>query len=295
MQKVVDLLRNNCCIFIGAGIPNALGFPLWSGIANDLINFTWDKKKEFTGNQLTLSIKQELEDFVRKGKPITAITYCRDRLKEIGQEKEYQSKIISLLQNEEKCRSAKDNPVYLQLEKLLKGSRVLQTNLDRSIQTHCNFKSYANNNLPNTFQTPCLIYLHGIITDPSSWIMTTDEYNKYYQNNPDFKNFIQNVFRKNDVLFLGYSLSDKEILDQIAQANESGKQYVLVLEEIERNKAFNTVYENELKHYGILVERYNIEKEGYEAFASYLAQINSLLSPPVQPNAQGQDGSRIDE
>lgn len=295
MQKIVDLLKNNCCIFIGAGVPKALGFPLWNQIAKDLIDFTWSKKGEFTSEQLRFSIKQELEDYVIKGKPITAITYCRDLLKKIGQEKEYQIKIISWLHDETKYNLAKDNPVYLQLKKLFKDSLILQTNLDKSIQSCCNLRSYVNNNLPDTIQTPCLIYLHGIITDPSSWIMTTDEYINYYQNDPDFKNFIRNVFRNNDVLFLGYSLSDKEILDKIAQAKGSGKQYIMVLEEIDRDRTSNVIFENELKHYGIIVVRYSIEQEGYYAFASFLAQINSLLSPPVQMNAQGQDGSRIDE
>ena len=79
MQKIVELLKNNCCVFIGAGIPNSLGFPLWDKLANDLIGFVWSKKDNFNKKEFPISMKQELENRV-KGEPLTVITYCRDLL-----------------------------------------------------------------------------------------------------------------------------------------------------------------------------------------------------------------------
>lgn len=294
MQRIADLLKNDCCIFIGAGIPSAIGLPLWNKLAQDLIDYTWAEKNAFASDSLTYSVKQELGDFVQKGKPITAITYCRDLFRGVNRERDYQAKIIEFLHSEVKYSLARTNPVYMQVGKLFKKAIVMQTNLDKSIEEYCNITAYMNTSLPNGASIPYLVYLHGIITDPTSWVMARDEYDNFYQRNQPFLDFIQNVFRGYDVIFLGYSLSDKEILDQIAKVKGAGKQYILVLEEIDRNKSANLVWENELKHYDITVVRYSVEQEGYEAFARFLEGINSLMMPPVQIAKQNQDGSTID-
>ncbi|MCX5815407.1 MAG: SIR2 family protein [Proteobacteria bacterium] len=294
MQGIADLVKKECCIFIGAGIPKTLGFPLWSELVQDLIDYVWSKRKIFVKGELTYSIKQALEDSVRKGKLISAITYCRDRFKSVDQEEDYQKKIVSCLHDEVKYSHVKDADVYIEISKLLNKAAVLQTNLDRSLEKCLSTPTHTNMNLPNPVSVPCLIYLHGIVTDPQSWIITRDEYDNYYQRNPRFVDFIQEVFQRFDVLFIGYSLSDKEILDQIAKVKGSGRQYIFVMEESERNKADNDVVENDLKHYGITVVRYSIENEGFDEFLHFLKKINSLIEPPARVALPGQDGSTLD-
>ncbi len=295
MQSIVNLLKEKCCVFIGAGIPKALGFPLWNELANELVSLVWEKRDAFEEKKLSFSIKEELEGLIKNGKPITAVTYCRDLLKGAGLERDYQTRIVSCLHNETKYGSAKDNLVYMQLKRLFKDTLIVQTNLDKSIQQYCRFPSYINTNLPNPVSTPSLVYLHGVITDPNSWVMARDEYDNFYQRNSNFMSFVQNVFQNFNVLFLGYSLNDKEILDQIAKVKGSGRQYILVLEEIEKNKALNVVFENELQHYEIAVVRYNVERDGYAAFGAFLKEVNSLLTPHVQLAMPANDGSRINE
>lgn len=294
MQRIAEMLKNNCCIFIGAGIPNAIGFPLWNQLVEDLISYAWTQKDTFVKESLTYSIKQELLDFVHKGKLIPVLTYCQDLFRKVNRERDYQAKIIEYLHSETKYSLARTSPVYMQVGKLVKKAVVMQTNLDKSLEEYCRLFPYINTKLPNSASIPCLVYLHGIITDPSSWIMTRGEYDDFYQRTPDFLNFIQNIFRKYNVIFLGYSLSDKEILDQIAKVKGSGRQYILVIEEIERNKSANLVWENELKYYGITVVRYNVEQDGFDAFARFLEGINSLMVPPAQMATQNQNGSTID-
>ena len=294
MQRIVNLLKKDCCIFVGAGIPNAIGFPLWNKLAEDLIEFIWQERNSFTPEVLTFSIKEELIEYVRRGKPITTITYCRDLLRNVDRERDYQAKIIEFLHSDIKYSLTRTNPVYMQVGKLFKKALVLQTNLDKSIEEYCGMITHMNTSLPTVISIPCLVYLHGIITDPTSWIMARDEYDNFYQRNTSFVDFVQKIFREHDVLFLGYSLSDKEILDQIATVKGAGKQYILVLEGIERNKSSNVVWESELKHYEITVVRYNVEQEGYEAFARFLESVVSLMMPPVQVAEQDQDGSTID-
>lgn len=294
MNGIADIIKKECCIFIGAGLPKTIGFPLWHELAQELIDYVWSKREVFVNEELTYSRKQALEDSVKKGKLISAITYCRDRFKDVDQEEDYQKKIVSCLHDETKYSHVKDSDVYIEISKLLNKAAVLQTNLDRSLEKCLSIPTHTNINLPDPVSVPCLIYLHGIVTDPQSWIIARDEYNNYYQRNPGFVNFIQKVFQRFDVLFIGYSLGDKEILDQIAKVNGSGRQYIFVMEEDERIRADNDVVENDLKHYGITVVRYSIEKEGFDAFLHFLKKINSLIEPSTRVALPGQDGSSLD-
>ncbi|MCK5591650.1 MAG: SIR2 family protein, partial [Candidatus Pacebacteria bacterium] len=203
--------------------------------------------------------------------------------------------IIEWLHDKEKYALTRSNPVYRHLDTLTKNTVVLQTNLDKSLERHCNFTTYLNINLPANLPASCLIYLHGEITNPSSWILTRDEYDDFYQRQktPGFVSFIENIFKQKDVLFLGYSLNDKEILDQIAKVKGSGRKYVLVLGEMELEKVRNQIWEQNLKHHEINVVRYDIEKEGYDAFSAFLGSITSLIRPPVQVASADEEGDSL--
>ena len=272
-----------------------LGFPLWNELALDLIDFVWERKLDLNKTKVTYDIVSHLRTFVSNGKLISAITYCRDILRECGKEKEYQDKIKAILYDKDKYNKASANEVYLQLQKLLKKAVVLQTNLDKSIEEFCNLSAHIHTNLPKAISAPCLIYLHGIVTDPSSWIITRDEYDKFYQRSNTLAMFIQSVFKNYDVVFLGYSFSDKEVLDEIAKVAGCGRKYVMVIGEMPLTKGANIVLENEYKYYGIDVVRYNIEQNGYDDFQRFLRDINAALVPPVKIAVQGQDRSRLNE
>lgn len=295
MQKIVDLLQTNSyCVFLGAGIPKVLGFPLWNELALKLVEFLWEEKEIFA-QELKYSVKQELENYVKAGKPITAITYCRDLFCKSGEEDRYIKKIIGWLHDENKYEQAKENDVYVQLRPLLDHAVIIQTNIDKSIESYSKITAYTNNSLPTQIVVPSLIYLHGIVTDPKTWIFDREQYDSFYQRNPKFVQFIKSVFQSYDVLFLGYSLGDKEILDLVAKARSSEKKYLLVLEEIEKDKAKNLIFENDLSHYKIDVIRYSIENNGYKDFLNFLKRLNARLAPMVKLKKPIVDGSMIND
>lgn len=280
INSIVTIIKNNCCLFVGAGIPNAIELPLWKEFANHLINFVWKKRHEIKINTISQSMKEELESNVNKGNLVSVITYCFELF--IGKEKEIIDEVIKVFNDNNKISKANTNAVYNELIKIFSNSMIVQTNLDKSIESISKYPSFINNSLPNYVQTmprPCVIYLHGVITEPNSWILTRDQYISYYQRNSRFTSFIQQLFLNNDVLFLGYSLSDKELLDQIAMIKGNGRKYIVVFEDKDREKYSNAIFENEIKHYGICVYRYNIEQNGYEEFINFLRDLNSKLRP----------------
>jgi hypothetical protein len=79
----------------------------------------------------------------------------------------------------------------------------------------------ANLNQPN-----CVFHLHGSVIDPTGMIMTTRDYISRYANDrraddPDLENrtltFLEFLFQRKTVLFVGYGLEDLEILEYVVQ------------------------------------------------------------------------------
>ncbi|NQT30108.1 MAG: SIR2 family protein [Candidatus Saganbacteria bacterium] len=295
MQRIIEALKDNYCIFIGAGIPNHLGFPLWPGFARQMVDYVWDKRKDLKNRHITQSEVIELKKRIDEGQCISSITYCKDLLKENNMLRDYISKIVEIFGNEEKCSSAKNHPVYDELIKLAGNTFIIQTNIDKSIAHYRSTKCFYNTASIDNLTPSTLIYLHGVVTNEQTWILSRDEYDDAYQKNDAFIAFIKKVFERYNVIFLGYSMEDKEILDQIAKVKETNRKYYLILRDLEINRTRNKIIENDLKHYNVKVIRYCTERDGYEEFLPFLKKLNSLIALPIPVDRPSkQDGSELD-
>lgn len=72
---------------------------------------------------------------------------------------------------------------------------------------------------PDGLDTTNLYHIHGSIRDRNSLIFTVPEYIRRYTQEQEFKNFLGKIFREYTVLFLGYGLSEFEILDFMLRDN----------------------------------------------------------------------------
>lgn len=59
-----------------------------------------------------------------------------------------------------------------------------------------------------------VVHLHGSISEPTTMILTTDDYLKHYDD-AAVQNFLKELFHKKTVLFMGYGLDEAEILEHI--------------------------------------------------------------------------------
>jgi hypothetical protein len=62
----------------------------------------------------------------------------------------------------------------------------------------------------------CLYQIHGAKSDRGSLVFTVPQYIERYQH-PKFTDFLKDIFNKHTVLFVGYGLSEFEILDYVIE------------------------------------------------------------------------------
>jgi hypothetical protein len=83
-----------------------------------------------------------------------------------------------------------------------------------------------NDFIPANLNSPGVFHIHGSLRDPNSMVMTTSHYLRQYANDhhtskPDEENrlltFLEYLFERKTVLFVGYGLEELEILEFVVQ------------------------------------------------------------------------------
>lgn len=188
-------------IFIGAGISRYLGCSSWDDLARKLLN-----KCEKIGEINFLEKKSFLENSNKK----KIITICNSILP-----KEDFMECMKKSLNDENVK--KDNPeleIYKDLFNL--SNRFVTTNADRNIDQLFHEKQIKFNefNKIDIKKSTILYKIHGSLEEETSLIFTTSRYISQY-NNPNFIDFLQTIFMKYNVLFVGYGLEEFEVLDHL--------------------------------------------------------------------------------
>jgi hypothetical protein len=131
--------------------------------------------------------------------------------------------------------------------------------------------------LPSALEEPnTVIHLHGSLRDPKSMILTTQEYVQHYANdrmsgNPALENrvltFLEYLFDRKTVLFIGYGLEELEILEYVILKARSG----------------SARGSREARHY-ILEGFFSHETELIRSLSSYYLEFGIHLIPFLRDN-----------
>jgi hypothetical protein len=79
---------------------------------------------------------------------------------------------------------------------------------------------------PENLNSPGVFHIHGALRKPTGMVMTTSQYLRHYANDhhspkPEEENrlltFLEHLFKKKTVLFVGYGLEELEILEYVIQ------------------------------------------------------------------------------
>lgn len=201
--------------FVGAGVSMLAGCPGWEEFGDQALRFFLTKGKlspveydqiKGLNSRIKLSLALDLQDSTGLQIDFRELLAPSDQKKECGER------------------------VYGRLGTL--SSMFVTTNYDgfldegRNVFHSPHELSVRNFDVPNS-----VFHIHGSVLDPNSMVRTTDEYLRRYAShdaprgadgeNP-FLTFLRNLFELKTVIFIGYSMSELEILEYVLQKSSSG-------------------------------------------------------------------------
>ncbi len=262
-QIIEAINSHNLAVFIGSGVSQVIGCKGWGDLAQHLAEKCYALGKNRNGRYVNFKQKQTLiEDSDYK----KTISICYHILEENGRKDAFYQKL-------EKCFKAKP--------KLLKSKNIyeemiglhavfLTTNADRHFDTYFEPSRIAYRDQDfnrSTIERDKLYHIHGSILDPASLVFTLQRYMERYQDF-GFRGFLDEIFKNYTVLFVGYGMSEFELLDFLMTKFGSTKR-----KELSRFmlKYYFKGEENILKldqyyygEMGIVVVGYEIDDTGYD-------------------------------
>ena len=251
--------RDELVIFIGAGVSRIMGCASWDSLSYNLIRKCLD---------LGLINFAQKEHLLKSNDNKQKITIAFEILYKNDLEEEFWDCMECALQGKEEIIAQRD--IYYYLNKF--GAIYVTTNADELFDKHIVPKQNIIDKdkiMPIDINSNYIYHIHGMMKSRNV-VFRASEYLTNYQD-PKIRDFLIELFNeKYTLLFLGYGLSEFELLDYIIGKSEGSNK---------RNKEFNKFLlkpynESEMnlvevdEHYyedlGVKIIPYNYEEKGYD-------------------------------
>ncbi len=216
IPKIPDALRvasltRQLVPFIGAGVSQLGGCPGWAEFANRALKFF------VTHGKLSHAALDQIMGLPSRVKLSVALNLESRHALPIG--------FADLLQPSTEDRKNVGDLVYEDLGRI--ATTFITTNYDEWLdRARVSFYRHEELSMRNFDVPNAVFHIHGSVLDSSSMVRTTDEYLVRYAShqiargsdgeNP-FLTFLQKIFELKTVLFIGYSLSELEVLEYVLQ------------------------------------------------------------------------------
>lgn len=197
--------------FIGAGVSQLGGCPGWDEFANSALKFF------VTHGRLSHAALDQIMSLPSRVKLSVAL----------GLESRHTLPISfsELLKSSTEDRRILGDRVYEDLGRL--ATTFVTTNYDEWLdRARTPLYRYEDLSMRNFDMPNAVFHIHGSVRDPSSMVRTTEEYLLRYAGhqiargsageNP-FLTFLEKLFELKTILFIGYSLSELEVLEYVLQ------------------------------------------------------------------------------
>ncbi|MBI3549873.1 MAG: SIR2 family protein [Elusimicrobia bacterium] len=256
-------------VFYGAGVSQLAGCASWTGLANRVIGAF--------GSTIYSDLDKTVLGELATVDPRKAISICCSRVKgDPTLEQYYYGAIKEAVTPGDAAAFAN---IHEQLFKLYPVAFVT-TNIDKGMQSIppqlLEGKKVINLTVDEIdaaaeLRDGNVFYLHGSIDDLPKAILTTDQYIDYYfKPKAHLERFLREVFSgKYCVLFLGYSLSEYEILQNIYHASKAGDgtqtetRHFLLTPIYSRDIAKFNIEKGYFRIFSVRAIPYFIDHEGY--------------------------------
>jgi len=253
------VVYNNLVLFIGAGVLRIKGCKGWNELARTLIDLCFTKTKK--GKIGTCINYKEKESLCNNTDQKKIITICYEILKKNGYEEEFYKEM------EKSFEGKSDLDIYEDLYYLRAIN--ITTNADehfdkyfKNLDIHYDF----DHNIVPDIKCGKLYKIHGTITKRDSLVFTVSQYFNRYKD-PNFKDFLENIFKgKYTVLFIGYGLSEFELLDFLFTKTETAieKRMFILMPFYLKEDSFLEIEKNYYEtNLGIQIVPYAKDEKGY--------------------------------
>ena len=143
-----------------------------------------------------------------------------------------------------------------------------------------------------------VIHFHGSVNDEKNVVMTIVDYMKHYKHGLKPAVFLQEVFEKYIVLFVGYGLEEYEIIEFLISKSSTEKgeiRHFMLYPMFEKNNNLLKFYQEYYGDLGIQLIPYSIDKNGYEQLAIVINKWAKQIGPISQPQGFLEEIRLIDE
>lgn len=280
-QEIIDAVNDDkLAIFFGAGTSRSIGCSDWKKLAETLVNKCYPEEKEDNPSSLSISsssidtcerkILSEIKD------PKKVITICQCILDKNNSSDIFFETISESLQPDLDLLDKQN--IYTELYGL--RGLFITTNIDTHFDDRfdssniiCRKEEIREDNIDKSK----LYHIHGSIVDRDSVVLTVKNYFDRYSDH-EFMSFLRKIFDEKVILFIGYGLSEFEVLDFLftkSQDSLPGRKKHFILLPYRENEdtklQFDTYYYSEL---GIDVIPYLDSNRDYKPLFNVIKKWN---------------------
>ena len=277
-EEILDAIdNNNFVLFIGAGVSKLYGLPLWSELANILL----DKcvKDGIIDNLFRYSIKKCNYSPLRL---ITIIVVKIDEVKGEGKGIKY---ICSILNSEKTRRNniTRINKLSNYLSNF--NCPIITTNADIFLDRTKNFDKKVEYDYLSNEATELLckgiIHIHGSVNRKEDMIFTAKKYAESYYPDSEYGERLKRLFSNysdKTILFIGYGMEEFELVRYFINNKRTDINRLFILNGYYANQnnelEFDKLYFNEL---GIKIIPYSLNEKEYDGLFDILENWNVLI------------------
>jgi len=276
-KEILEAVNTNTLsVFVGAGVSRIMGCTGWGKLASNLVRRCKSITKPGDGSPLLTF--RETEILARYSDHKKTITICYDILKDSGCEDNFFEELEQSFVPDEKQSQFQD--IYQQLYGL--RGLFITTNADKHFDLHFNKDRIVYENFKPEDIDPTKLYrIHGSILDRESLIFKVQDYIRTYRDS-EFQSFLRHIFNSRTVLFVGYGMSEFELLDFIITKADTGheielKHFILLsfYTGEEADLKFEQQYHNKM---GITVVPYQKDENGYNQLYEVIKDWNTRIN-----------------
>ncbi len=269
------LLNQKCVVFVGAGLSRATGVPDWKRLVINLLD--WAER-----HAVAVPDRADLEQAVAENKLLEVVQEMRELL---GKEKFRQ-----FMTNVFRHPGVRPTENHLLLSRIPFAAAVT-TNYENLVESGYTQMRGVTPHVFTHEDTPELsaalrhsdffvLKAHGTIDRIETIILSREDYRRVMHSQPAYRDFLKAVFSTRIVLFIGFSLTDPDLLlllDELRAVYDgyTGTHYALMdisnLSSVERRRF--------AKDYGIEIIPYTSSTPAHSEVTSFLKELGEKTDP----------------